>query len=33
MTSQATAAHELSITRLIAAPPEAVYRVWTGRRA
>jgi uncharacterized protein YndB with AHSA1/START domain len=31
MTSQATAAHELSITRLIAAPPEAVYRVWTGR--
>src|SRR4051812_50040191 len=27
----ATANHELSITRLIDAPPEVVYRVWTER--
>ena len=31
MASQPTAEHELSITRLIAAPPETVYRVWTER--
>lgn len=31
MTSQETAVHELSVTRLIAAPPEVVYRVWTER--
>ena len=29
----ATADHELSVTRLIAAPPETVYRVYTGRTA
>ncbi|MEZ0172544.1 SRPBCC family protein [Microvirga sp. TS319] len=28
-----TAAHELSIARLIDAPPETVYRVWTERTA
>ena len=32
MTNQ-PAAHELSITRLIDAPPETVYRVWTERTA
>ena len=31
MASTPGAVHELSITRLIAAPPEAVYRVWTER--
>lgn len=29
--SQAIAEHELSVTRLIKAPPETVYRVWTER--
>ena len=29
--SEPTAPHELSITRLIAAPPDTVYRVWTER--
>ena len=28
-----TAAHELSVTRFIDAPPETVYRVWTERTA
>ena len=31
MNNQPAAAHELSITRLIAASPEDVYRVWTER--
>ncbi|WP_262029182.1 SRPBCC family protein [Microvirga sp. Mcv34] len=31
MTDQNGAAHELSITRLIAASPEAVYTIWTER--
>lgn len=31
MTSQSAAMRELSITRFIDAPPEAVYRVWTER--
>ena len=31
MTDQPVAAHELSITRLIEAPPHVVYRVWTKR--
>lgn len=31
MTDQNAAAHELSITRLIEAPPETVYEVWTQR--
>ena len=31
MTSQKKAAHELSVTRLIGASPETVYRVWTER--
>ena len=31
MTDQPVAAHELSITRLIEAPPHVVYRVWTQR--
>lgn len=31
MASQPTAEHELSITRLIAARAETVYRVWTER--
>ena len=31
MTDPAPAAHELSITRLIEASPEAVYKVWTER--
>src|SRR3546814_11644864 len=31
MTSEPHAAHELSITRSIDAPPETVYRIWTER--
>ncbi len=31
MTDRTNAAHELSITRFIEAPPDVVYRVWTGR--
>ena len=31
MTTQTKAAHELSITRLIEASPETVYRIWTER--
>ncbi len=31
MSNHDAAAHELSITRLIQAPPEVVYRVWTER--
>ena len=31
MTDQKGAAHELSITRLIEASPEAVYTIWTER--
>jgi uncharacterized protein YndB with AHSA1/START domain len=31
MTHQNAAKHELSVTRLIQAPPETVYRVWTER--
>jgi uncharacterized protein YndB with AHSA1/START domain len=31
MRDQPTAAHELSISRLIDAPPHVVYRVWTQR--
>jgi uncharacterized protein YndB with AHSA1/START domain len=31
MTHQPDSLHELSITRRIEAPPEAVYRVWTER--
>jgi len=31
--TNASAAHELSITRLIDASPETVYRVWTERTA
>ncbi|EIM29339.1 SRPBCC family protein [Microvirga lotononidis] len=33
MPDQNAAAHELSITRLIDASPEAVYKVWTERAA
>ena len=29
--AESSAQHELSITRLIEAPPETVYRVWTTR--
>jgi uncharacterized protein YndB with AHSA1/START domain len=31
MTAQPAVLHELSITRLIDAPPQSVYRVWTER--
>jgi uncharacterized protein YndB with AHSA1/START domain len=31
MADTAPAAHELSVTRLIQAPPETVYRIWTER--
>jgi len=31
MTNEEAAQHELSITRLIDAPPEIVYRTWTER--